>query len=95
MGIQDRQLDFEDFSSDTEKLSAILKRCEVSAQKHKLAYEYYRARKFLLLFPAVASCAAIGILGFLVTTDAIKMHMKVLPSYHLHQLRSFIIALRK
>jgi len=76
MGIQDRQLDFEDFSSDTEKLSAILKRCEVSSQKHKLCYEYYRARKFALLHPSVISCVAIGILGFIVTTDAIKRHMK-------------------
>ena len=44
MVIQDRQLDFEDFSSDTEKLSAILKRCELSCQKHKLAYVLLRAR---------------------------------------------------
>ncbi|KAL7488256.1 hypothetical protein ACHAW6_013840 [Cyclotella cf. meneghiniana] len=77
VGIQDRQLDFEDFSTDTEKLSAILKRTEVSSQKHKLTHEYYRARKFLLLAPAVLSCAAIGILGFLVTTEAIKDHMHV------------------
>jgi hypothetical protein len=47
MGIKDHQLDFEDFSTDTEKLSAILKRTEISSQKHKLSYEYYRARKFL------------------------------------------------
>jgi len=77
MGIQDRQLDFEDFSSDTEKLSAILKRCEVSSQKHKLCYEYYRSRKFALLHPSVIACIAIGILGFVVTTDAIKRHMKL------------------
>lgn len=77
MGIQDRQLDFEDFSSDTEKLSAILKRCEVSSQKHKLCYEYCRARKFALLLPSVVACVAIGILGFTVTTEAIKRHMKL------------------
>jgi hypothetical protein len=75
--LQDRQLDFEDFSSDTEKLSAILKRCEVSGQKHKLCYEYYRARKFALLHPSVMSCVAIGVLGFTVTTSAIKRHMKI------------------
>jgi hypothetical protein len=77
MGIQDRQLDFEDFSTDTEKISAILKRTEVSSQKQKLSHEYYRARKFLLLAPATLSCGAIGILGFLVTTEAIKDHMHV------------------
>ena len=77
MPLQDRQLDFEDFSSDTEKLSAILKRTEVSSQKHKLCYEYYRSRKFLLLTPSILSCTMIGILGFIVTTDAIKDHMKV------------------
>lgn len=77
MVLQDRQLDFEDFSSDTEKLSAILKRTEVSSQKHKLCYEYYRARKFALLTPSVTCCVAIGILGFIVTTEAIKKHMKV------------------
>lgn len=73
----DSQLDFEDFSSDTEKLSAIMKRAEVSTQKHRLAYEYYRARKFALLHPSMLACVAIGTLGFTVTTDAIKRHMKV------------------
>mmetsp|Transcript_24792 Transcript_24792/g.49583 ORF Transcript_24792/g.49583 Transcript_24792/m.49583 type:complete len:478 (+) Transcript_24792:140-1573(+) len=77
MGIQDQQLDFEDFSTDTEKLSAILKRTEISSQKHKLSYEYYRARKFLLLLLITLMCATIGIFGFVVTTDAIKRHMKV------------------
>lgn len=77
MGIKDQQLDFEDFSTDTEKLSAILKRTEISSQKHKLSYEYHRARKFLLILPATLCCATIGILAFVVTTDAIKRHMKV------------------
>ncbi len=77
MGMKDNQLDFEDFSTDTEKLSAILKRTEMSSQKHKLSYEYYRARKFLLLIQATLCCATIGILGFVVTTDAIKRHMKI------------------
>lgn len=76
-GIQDRQLDFEDFSTDTEKISAILKRIEVASQKQKLTHEYYRARKFLLLAPAILSCCAIGILGFVVTTEAIKDHMHI------------------
>ena len=48
--LQNCQLDFEDFSSDTEKLSAILKRCKVSSARHKLSYEYYRARKLALLY---------------------------------------------
>jgi hypothetical protein len=77
MPLQDRQLDFEDFSSDTEKLSAILKRCEVSNVRHKLSYEYYRARKFALLYPTVLGCMAIGISGFVVTTESIKDHMKI------------------
>jgi hypothetical protein len=77
MPLQDRQLDFEDFSSDAEKLSAILKRTEVSSARHKLCREYCRARKFALLCPSVLSCTAIGILGFVVTTDAVKAHMKV------------------
>lgn len=77
MPLQDRQLDFEDFSSDTEKLSAILKRCEVSNVRHKLSYEYYRARKFAILYPTVFSCMVIGIFGFLVTTESIKDHMKI------------------
>lgn len=77
MPLQDRQLDFEDFSSDTEKLSAILKRCEVSNVRHKLSYEYYRARKFALLYPTVLGCMVIGIFGFVVTTESIKDHMKI------------------
>lgn len=77
MPLQDRQLDFEDFSTDTEKVSAILKRTEISSQKHKLCYEYYRARKFALLSPALVSCCAIGIIGFCLSTDeVIKDHMK-------------------
>ncbi len=40
MPLQDRQLDFEDFSSGAEKLSAILKRTEVSSARHKLCMEY-------------------------------------------------------
>lgn len=90
MGLQDRQLDFEDFSSDTEKLSAILKRCEVSSQKHKLSYEYYRARKFALLHPSILACIAIGVLGFTVTTDAIKRHMKV-GDVHVEDMLTLIV----
>ena len=77
MPISDRQLDFEDFSSDTEKTSALLKRTEVASAKHKLCYEYYRSRKFAILAPSVLMSATVGILGFVVTTDAIKRHMKI------------------
>lgn len=91
MGIQDQQLDFEDFSTDTEKLSAILKRTEISSQKHKLSYEYYRCRKFLILLPTVVACATIGVIGFVVTTDAIKRHMKVNNSIQVEDLLTLVV----
>lgn len=80
MPINDRQLDFEDFSSDTEKTSALLKRSEVASAKHKLCYEYYRSRKFAILTPSIIMATFTGILGFVITTDAIKRHMKITGS---------------
>ena len=91
MPFQDRQLDFEDFSSDTEKLSAILKRTEISCQKHKLCYEYYRARKLSLLYPSILACAFIGIVGFTVSTDAIKRHMKINNTIQVEDVLTIIV----
>ena len=91
MPFQDRQLDFEDFSSDTEKLSAILKRTEISSQKHKLCYEYYRARKLSILYPSKLACAFIGIVGFTVSTDAIKRHMKINNTIQVEDVLTIIV----
>jgi len=86
-----QQLDFEDFTSDTQKLSSLLKKCEISTQKHKLSNEYYRSRKFLLLIPAITSCVFIGILGFVLTTDAIKPHMNINSKIQISDLLTLLI----
>jgi len=86
-----QQLDFEDFTSDTQKLSSLLKKCEISTQKHKLSNEYYRSRKFLLLIPAITCCIFIGILGFVLTTDAIKPHMNINTKIQISDLLTLLI----
>ena len=86
-----QQLDFEDFTSDTQKLSSLLKKCEISTQIHKLSNEYYRSRKFLLLIPAITSCIFIGILGFVLTTDAIKPHMNINSNIQISDLLTLLI----
>ena len=91
MTTMNQQLDFEDFTSDTQKLSSLLKKCEISTQKHKLSNEYYRSRKFLLLIPAITSCVFIGILGFILTTDAIKPHMNINSKIQISDLLTLLI----
>jgi hypothetical protein len=91
MPIQDRQLDFEDFSTDAEKLSAIMKRIEVSSCRHKLSSEYYRYRKLALLFPGILACLAIGIIGFVVTTDVVKLHMKIWDVVQIEDVLTLVI----
>ena len=86
-----QQLDFEDFDTDTQKLSSLLKKCEISTQKHKLSNEYYRSRKFLLLIPAITCCVFIGILGFVLTTDAIKPHMNINSKIQISDLLTLLI----
>jgi len=91
MTTMNQQLDFEDFDTDTQKLSSLLKKCEISTQKHKLSNEYYRSRKFLLLIPAITCCIFIGILGFILTTDAIKPHMNINSKIQISDLLTLLI----
>ena len=46
-------VDFDAFSSDAEKLSAILKCADVEGHKHALAVDYFRFRKYIFLIPIV------------------------------------------
>ncbi len=91
MPVQDRQLDFEDFSTDAEKLSAIMKRIEVSSSRHKLSSEYYRSRKLALLYPGVLACVAIGIIGFVITTDVVKAHMKIMDDIQIEDVLTLVV----
>ncbi len=70
-------VDFEDFSTDAEKLSAILKLGDVEMHKHMLSADYYRFRKYLLLAPTVLSGLSIAIMGFVAASDVIEDRMKV------------------
>lgn len=81
--------DFEDFASDAEKLSAILKLGDVELYKHMLTVDYYRFRKYMILIPTVLSGLAISILGFIAASDIIKPYMKVGDT----EMREFLVLL--
>jgi hypothetical protein len=81
--------DFEDFASDAEKLSAILKLGDVELYKHMLTVDYYRFRKYMILIPTVLSGLVISILGFIAASDIIKPYMKVGDT----EMREFLILL--
>ena len=81
--------DFEDFASDAEKLSAILKLGDVELYKHMLTVDYYRFRKYMILIPTVLSGFAISILGFIAASDVIKPYMKVGDT----EMREFLVLL--
>jgi hypothetical protein len=81
--------DFEDFASDAEKLSAILKLGDVELYKHMLTVDYYRFRKYMILIPTVLSGLVISILGFISASDIIKPYMKVGDT----EMREFLILL--
>ena len=70
-------VDFEDFSTDAEKLSAILKLGDVEMHKHMLSADYYRFRKYLLLAPTVISSLSIAMMGFVAASDVIEDRMRV------------------
>mmetsp|Transcript_21111 Transcript_21111/g.43880 ORF Transcript_21111/g.43880 Transcript_21111/m.43880 type:complete len:346 (+) Transcript_21111:142-1179(+) len=77
LGAKPPQHDFEAFSSDAEKLSAILKCADVERHKHHLSVSYHRFRKLLLLLPTLLSSLFIAVVAFLPNTDVIKAHMHV------------------
>mmetsp|Transcript_9661 Transcript_9661/g.20559 ORF Transcript_9661/g.20559 Transcript_9661/m.20559 type:complete len:281 (+) Transcript_9661:145-987(+) len=67
LGAKPPQHDFEAFSSDAEKLSAILKCADVERHKHHLSVSYHRFRKLLLLLPLL-SCL------YFLTDDDYRRH---------------------
>ncbi|KAL7547621.1 hypothetical protein ACHAWF_010908 [Thalassiosira exigua] len=69
--------DFDAFSSDAEKLSAILKCADVEGHKHTLSVDYYRFRKYLLFVPIVLMSLMVAILGFVAASDIMKDTMRV------------------
>eukprot|EP00579_Thalassiosira_antarctica_P029239 CAMPEP_0202003614 /NCGR_PEP_ID=MMETSP0905-20130828/9151_1 /ASSEMBLY_ACC=CAM_ASM_000554 /TAXON_ID=420261 /ORGANISM="Thalassiosira antarctica, Strain CCMP982" /LENGTH=678 /DNA_ID=CAMNT_0048560783 /DNA_START=133 /DNA_END=2169 /DNA_ORIENTATION=- len=72
-----KAVDFDSFSSDAEKLSAILKCADVEQYKHTLSVDYFRFRKYVVLVPIVIMCLSIAIGGFVAASDIMKDSMRV------------------
>ena len=70
-------MDIDTFSSDSEKLSAILKVADVELHKHLLTIEYYNFRKYTLLIPMISMSLIISILGFIAASQVISNNVKV------------------
>ncbi|KAL7537782.1 LOW QUALITY PROTEIN: hypothetical protein ACHAXR_008078 [Thalassiosira sp. AJA248-18] len=67
----------DEYSSDAEKLSAILKTADVEGHKHTLSVDYFRFRKYLLLIPILLMSLLIAICGFVAASDIMHDSMKV------------------
>lgn len=64
-------VDFDSYSSDAEKLSAILKVADVELQKHALTSEYYTLRKYCILIPIIVLTLFVAMAGFIAASDII------------------------
>jgi len=69
--------DFDAFSSDAEKLSAILKCADTEQHKHNLSVQYFSFRKYLILIPILVMSLFISIGGFVAASDIMKDSMRV------------------
>ena len=65
-------VDFDSFTSDAEKLSAILRVTDVEMHKHALSSEYYTLRKYSILVPIIILSLFLSITGFIATSDIIN-----------------------
>eukprot|EP00984_Skeletonema_dohrnii_P018374 scaffold8562_cov102-Skeletonema_dohrnii-CCMP3373.AAC.1 len=64
-------VDFDSYTSDAEKLSAILKVADVELQKHALTSEYYTLRKYSILIPIIVLSLFVAMAGFIAASDII------------------------
>lgn len=69
--IKTKLVDFDSYSSDAEKLSAILKVADVELQKHALTSEYYTLRKYCILVPIIVLTLFVAMAGFIAASDII------------------------
>jgi hypothetical protein len=76
-GDQGGVTDTESFTSDADKLSAILKCSDVEMHKHMLAVDYFRHRKNVLHVPIILMSLFIAVCGFVAASDVIKESYKV------------------
>jgi len=70
-------VDIDAFSSDAEKLSAILKCADVEQHQHQLSIDYFRFRKYSLLIPTIILSFIIAVVGFVAASAIMKDHMKM------------------
>jgi hypothetical protein len=64
--------DTDSFTTDADKLSAILKCSDIEMHKHLLAVDYFRYRKRRLLFPTILFCFTIAVCGFVSSSDILS-----------------------
>jgi len=70
-------VDFDSYTSDAEKLSAILKVADVELQKHALTSEYYTLRKYSILIPIIVLSLFVAMAGFIAASDIITETTRV------------------
>lgn len=64
-------VDFDSYTSDAEKLSAILKVADVEMHKHALTSEYYTLRKYSILLPIIILSLFVAMVGFVAASDIV------------------------
>eukprot|EP00581_Thalassiosira_minuscula_P012195 CAMPEP_0183715508 /NCGR_PEP_ID=MMETSP0737-20130205/9690_1 /TAXON_ID=385413 /ORGANISM="Thalassiosira miniscula, Strain CCMP1093" /LENGTH=690 /DNA_ID=CAMNT_0025944603 /DNA_START=238 /DNA_END=2306 /DNA_ORIENTATION=- len=70
-------VDFDSFSSDAEKLSAILKCADVEQHKHKLSATYFHFRRYAILIPILVMSLFIAVGGFVAASDIMKPTQRI------------------
>ena len=75
---QTKQLvDFDSYTSDAEKLSAILRVADVELHKHALTSEYYALRKYSILVPIIIFSLFVAMAGFIAASDILSEDQRV------------------
>jgi len=68
---KNKLVDFDSYTSDAEKLSAILKVADVEMHKHALTSEYYTLRKYSILAPIIILSLFVAMAGFIAASDIV------------------------
>ena len=74
---KNKLVDFDSYSSDAEKLSAILKVADIEMHKHALTSEYYSLRKYSILVPIIVLSLFVAMAGFIATSDIMNDTQRV------------------
>ncbi|KAL7497053.1 hypothetical protein ACHAWT_005227 [Skeletonema menzelii] len=70
-------VDFDSYTSDAEKLSAILRVADVEYHKHALTSEYFTLRKYSILIPIIILSLFVAMAGFIAASDILNENTRV------------------